>query len=624
MKRILLSAMACILSLIALAEDYNVKIKITNETNDESISTVPIAIIYGEDLKIEGFSMNDEFEYTVPSGEYLFVLQCNKTVPVTYESVGGLIVVPVTVNGADIEVSADLSTVKNRISTVSYLPDGTPTRLHRYDFQSHSNIGGNIEGKIDSFSVIHSRIGRIGGIAGVSNEIGLPLDGMIINDLDENFSIVDVQLLATNDGYLLTGAQKQNGINSDIKLELGKTYGGEYNASFAMSPLGEQCREAADLPYNYVCDMINIDSNNIWVYSSLTFPFSSPVGKVRYDKSLKDLPIKSGVKIGFVDLMENTENGMTLYPIYDLPVILSSGTPEYFAESGISQFRLSDDGYSPLLQAEGHPALSHSAGQRMQIPGDNCPLTVLVPKFIMDWENPDDSYYSYSASGIGRLGELHYGYYTGLQIEGDRVWVEDVVVDGLKGRTEIEVIDCDLDPRVAFMQHLQFRDKNNDAITQKFAKAEDGRILLVGGDYVPNLRENGAITNFSIKEADLKVEYSAYGENDWKEINMQEVPELYFEPGYGYCYEGSLADVEPVSENKWYDLKITTTGKEGNHSVQLVSPAFRIEAAGSGINDITVSEQEEWYNLQGLRVNNPGKGIYIRKTAAGCEKVIRN
>lgn len=622
MKRILLFGMACILSLSALAEDYNVKIKITNE-NNESMSTKPMAVIYGEDLKMQKASFTGEWEYTVPSGEYIFVASCSRMDPVTYEDVNGIIVVPVTVNGADSEVSADLSTVKNRINIVSYLPDGTPTQLHRYDYESNSNIGGNIEGKITSLSVLHSKIGRIGGTGGVSNEIGLPLDGMIINDLDENFSIVHIELIATNDGYLLTGAQKQNGINSDITLELGKAYEGEYEASFTMSPFGEKYRQTVDIPFEYVCDLIELDKT-ISKTESIMFPFSSPVGKVRYDKSLKDLPIKSGVKIGFVDLMENTENGMTLYPIYDLPVILSSGTPEYFAESGISQFRLSDDGYSPLLQAEGHPALSHSAGQRMQIPGDNCPLTVLVPKFIMDWENPDDSYYSYSASGIGRLGELHYGYYTGLQIEGDRVWVEDVVVDGLKGRTEIEVIECELDPRVALMQHLQFRDKNNDAITQKFAKAEDGRILLVGGDYVPNLRENGAITNFSIKEADLKVEYSAYGENDWKEINMQEVPELYFEPGYGYFYEGSLADVETVSENKWYDLKITTTGKEGNHSVQLVSPAFRIEAAGSGINDITVSEREEWYNLQGLRVNNPGKGIYIRKTAAGCEKVIRH
>ncbi|MDE6716733.1 MAG: hypothetical protein K2J70_00940 [Muribaculaceae bacterium] len=45
----------------------------------------------------------------------------------------------------------------------------------------------------------------------------------------------------------------------------------------------------------------------------------------------------------------------------------------------------------------------------------------------------------------------------------------------------------------------------------------------------------------------------------------------------------------------------------------------------SGIEKIETEKDtpEVWYNTQGMRVNNPGKGLYIRMTGNKCEKVIR-
>lgn len=61
-----------------------------------------------------------------------------------------------------------------------------------------------------------------------------------------------------------------------------------------------------------------------------------------------------------------------------------------------------------------------------------------------------------------------------------------------------------------------------------------------------------------------------HGEEQWIPLNVTEVPEYYFMPGFGYFYRASM---NKAPETGWYDLKIVLTDLAGNTHTQTLSPA---------------------------------------------------
>ena len=65
-------------------------------------------------------------------------------------------------------------------------------------------------------------------------------------------------------------------------------------------------------------------------------------------------------------------------------------------------------------------------------------------------------------------------------------------------------------------------------------------------------------------------------------------------------------------------------GKDGFPILEIIDEEV------AGINDITVSEDEDsqipivYYNLQGVNVENPDKGIYIKVQGRKKEKIVFN
>lgn len=132
---------------------------------------------------------------------------------------------------------------------------------------------------------------------------------------------------------------------------------------------------------------------------------------------------------------------------------------------------------------------------------------------------------------------------------------------------------------------LNFRNAD-DKIADRFEKPENGTLEFSATDATPHASaERNIWCDFNGVET-VKVEYSAEGANTWRELTVAEVPELFFTPGYGAFYRGSLKDVVNNSASKWYDLRVTVGDKAGNTQTQTLSPAFRIDEQ-LGLDNLT-------------------------------------
>ena len=125
--------------------------------------------------------------------------------------------------------------------------------------------------------------------------------------------------------------------------------------------------------------------------------------------------------------------------------------------------------------------------------------------------------------------------------------------------------------------------------------------------------------------ANIEVEYSAYGKNDWSALDISENPEKFFMPGCGECYEANLASVNQKSATGWFDLRISIRDSTGNHQTQTISPAFKIEEL-AGVETIGIGESAadgRFYNLKGQEILNPEPGQIVIKISGNSSSKIR-
>lgn len=169
--------------------------------------------------------------------------------------------------------------------------------------------------------------------------------------------------------------------------------------------------------------------------------------------------------------------------------------------------------------------------------------------------------------------------------------------------TSIKVDERNDDKCTPTPQMLIFKNTSG-AITDRFDKAEDGVIEFSAGDF--NWVNTGEKFYYTCSEADITVECAPYGTGSFTEIDVEEIPENYYMPGFGYFYRGSLANVTEPSENGWYDLRFTLTDKAGNEMVQRISPAFRIDA-NVGVTSPSVDGLRVW--TAGGSIIAAGEGI---------------
>ncbi len=177
---------------------------------------------------------------------------------------------------------------------------------------------------------------------------------------------------------------------------------------------------------------------------------------------------------------------------------------------------------------------------------------------------------------------------------------------------------------------LPFRDKE-DKVTDRFDDA-DGTLEFFAADFSAQTHKSPSYAYATASAIQtVQVSWSVSGKDDWRPLEVIEVPELFFMPGYGYCYKGNLSQVNEKSDNKWYDLKIYLADETGASQEQVLSSAFRIEnVTPAGIDTIAEGYADSpvvIYNINGAVVGYGTKvsltpGVYVIKEGGKCRKMI--
>ena len=199
-------------------------------------------------------------------------------------------------------------------------------------------------------------------------------------------------------------------------------------------------------------------------------------------------------------------------------------------------------------------------------------------------------------------------------------------VGGLQGNTRAEIKyleKAEGDINSPSVQMMQFRDKNNK-ISNRFDNADDATINISYGDFYYQYDKDDR--RFVVSDCDVKVEVAPYGTENYIEVTTEQIPELFKMPCWGYFRTGKLSGLG-ASSNGWWNVRLTLKDDSGNSNVQTVSPAFyAANTDQSGLEDITVGEDNDgdaiYYNLQGIRTDNPSNGIFIKVSGGKSRKVM--
>lgn len=357
-----------------------------------------------------------------------------------------------------------------------------------------------------------------------------------------------------------------------------------------------------------------------------------------------------------------------------LPIDTESATPNAVAKNNTddySPYLMLPEGRSAYINNIKNPWLSFDI-EKPHVWNYGCP-TQVFSTVNARWGA------SFSSSYIGRLGEhrvidnlvtaatvsvndeapseevlenLQYGQ---LPAEG-KINFEftnpNVIIDDIPGknvsRIEFDMARDDWQPPT--LQIVRFTDTDGNFI-DRYAKGEDGVMEFYGGDFT-YCEEYSPYSSWYTETpaVEVSVEYAPYCTENFAPLEVENIPERDFMPGFGTYYRGSLADVDVASENGWFDVRIKLTDASGNYQEQTLSPAFWIEenvgvgeivgnAVSMALSDgkITVSGCEnpmiEVYSADGMSVcrvsgisadvTSLESGIYVVSVSDGESRVVR-
>ena len=303
-----------------------------------------------------------------------------------------------------------------------------------------------------------------------------------------------------------------------------------------------------------------------------------------------------------------------------------------------------------------HPIFTYKIDKKKDKLGNNCPLLTTNPRQYATNGNVIN-YMNYHYQG--RYGEVTLSHRDNAEInliqngeivyEGPGYIIEglsegavhfdnlfDGVVDATITTPPFKVDDLDgsnkaqlhytagaEDETPPTMTMMHFRDNNGD-VTDRFATAEDGTVEFSVADFNFFYTPDRDYSYFRHAPETVEVSYSPYGEDNWNELAVEELPEYYY-PAMGWFYRGSLAGVTGQAEKGWFDLKFRLEDAAGNWQEQVVSPAFRIDdLAYSSVATIGSGDAHEVarYSIDGKRVDASHHGVTIIRMSDGTAKKV--
>lgn len=83
--------------------------------------------------------------------------------------------------------------------------------------------------------------------------------------------------------------------------------------------------------------------------------------------------------------------------------------------------------------------------------------------------------------------------------------------------------------------------------------------------------------------------------------------------------------ISQPAKNKYYQIRVDFQAKENNW-IEIDRIDFYGKSSDVGVQDVFEEKESdtEWYNLQGVKIENPHNGLFIRKCGSKITKVIKD
>jgi len=543
----------------------------------------------------------------LPEGVYTFFTEYDQLDENTMFGRSGyawILIEDVNVNNDNVVVEMKAADAKNRLTFNCTTPDGSepvlPTTHYTGNPEGPDKIEGNISGMVISNDIfsngvnIYGRGGQgdfrvISDVGGRSFDMARVLD-IRVNNISDKACVQQSRMMAATDGFYVTVSKPVYGVSSSADGEYSSNYDTAYKLNFIPSTLGKNTDKEVFTPsYSLFVEWIYPDDKK-----TSSRPVSSPAGDIfiaGLDNAPDDL-YKFAFRPGYTDYGRvvyddetGEEMGMMTWTTQAQRLWFDADkkpVKEYVQLSSL--FTPTDEktdlDYAPM---NGHPAFSHSVADSRHTDGDSQPSLLAASYIDTDYETDEDVWYI-SYLPIGRIGEQRLSDTATLKSEQKELdnglteyslTVANNEIDGIAGTTTAVLRfgrEKDIYPPV--VQLVQFR-TNDNIVTDRFNEANDGRILIAAGDFNQHRDPEKWWWWYDTDDTDITVEYSPLDKADWKELPVEEQPELYVRE-FGQLFEGSLGSIRSGEYTGWYDLRITLTDNDGSFSQQTISPAFKI------------------------------------------------
>lgn len=579
----------------------------------------PSYSIYNSDLWQNDYDWEDDdslpepvedgtAEFMVPPGTYDVYAACWVEASADESNLVLVIREDVRVDG-DMSLTINTDEATENISFTKLLPDGEPMRL------PWLNCDGSPVERPDG---TEANIAYWYGItyiwnrdAGIVNRIVSATDcymqGIVepgkyklrINRLSDDYHIFESSIMNDDAGNMYL-------VRVDAKPEGTGTFANDvaryvpYSEDYVHTPVFDEQGKGGDrnylLGFRDLVDGVQLGGVIAdFVYDDMNINVCAPQEKLAGDHCL-DMMLYHGVY----------EGGKTMV---GLPVRNVDGTWEHVNNNhseamGNWLFQVPSDG-SPVSELPGHPSFSYRHEDKTAPYGNSAPIcSTRVPHEI--YEN--GVYIDFANSVfIGRLGEVrnqdllktdvsvfvdgqtaYSGPVSGLeqwQVErGESAPAPakvrmsfhngNVRVDDMPGftLTEIGWDEKSEDHTPPTVQMLMFKD-NEGRIIDRFGHPSQGVLEFSAADF----NYNGECFESAPVNVAVMCAPTGVDDADLIPIEVQEIPDLFMMPNFGYFYRGTLEGVTAPSPDGWYDLVIILEDMSGNTQMQYLSPAFRIE-----------------------------------------------
>ncbi len=533
----------------------------------------------------------------------------------------------------------DLNECVNHIKLIPLLPDGAEALCPMWSeplggFTQDSNIE---SGTVDLAIFRKESNLTIGDATMTMQRVDLGdrmLEGgtqFYVNDLGENFDIVPLCYMKRKDTkefslalLSITGAdlEKENILTNSLDnyVRFDANYGEIADIPQKLTDEELYRFTAFVMRGNKVADMagIGLTSSDSPSYTWVCFN--------NQENSDIDLLFRYG-KVPAGDYDSGSGQRM-FYPINSFPATYENGKVRFNAyisddllidseimrpEGGVAFFLDKPFTYNPRFSWEYDP-------ESIPTFGNSVPLLVAAT----EWQ---PGFYGYSCLYpfyYGRLGEDRepdiYGSWAEVEIDGDNVfegslselvfWSVDefslpkakgnytfliendcALVDG-KESLNRAIIKCNAsgsDREAPTLTMLNFRNQN-DEITDRFASPEDCVLEFSAADLSSAINEFDCDWFKCQSPAEVKVEYAAENNDNFKELPVTEVPELFFAPAFGSFYRVPFSGADLTSATGWFKLRITVTDFAGNSQQQTLTPVVYIDSLTS-VDEIEASSE---------------------------------